>query len=154
MEEKKHLFIIDPTDYKGNIVNTMYVFKDGTEVVSYRKPAMNFAEYKKEKGNENLIAIEEEEYYEKFQEPFLKSLQGDWKEISKERYWDLLECLPPMRWTQGVISFFFMSEADMAYLHACIIKDARDKDNVKYYSALRSIFEKAEDIVNNYINQK
>jgi hypothetical protein len=143
--EFERLYIIDPTNFKGWVNNTMSAPKGMTPThVDYRETPTTFEEYKKEKGNENLIALTWEEFEEKYYNPYLKSLQGDWKEISEEHWYDMLEVLPPRRWTQfgKGNSFFFISEAYTADLHTCFVKV-----DGKCFEALRSVFLPTEEIL-------
>lgn len=146
------LFIVDPTaEFKGHALNTMSC-KEGTpQYVDYQDKPTTLEEYKIQKNNPHLIALDWDVFYKDWYEPYLIGLQKDWEEITEERYWEMLEVLPPVRWTQGIISFFFISEAYTANLHSCIIKDATDKNNPKYYEALRGIDTPAEKLVKNYL---
>ena len=114
MDWDNTLFIVDPDGYKGNIINTM----DREGFVHFRAN-LTLDEYKKEKGNENLVALEWDEYETKYLNPWHDSLKTDWQEITKDRYWEMLEVLPPVRWhkfTGG--DFFFISEATTGSLHS------------------------------------
>lgn len=43
-------------------------------------------------------------------------------EVTKEHYWEMMECLPPMRMTNvGGVQSFFMSEALTGNLRACLV---------------------------------
>ena len=141
------LYIVkqNPADYKGypfstisgqdeKPVNDRYVdYSDGK----------TFAQYNETHGGD-LVAIEWEEMELKYHGPHLKSLQKPFREITKERYWDMLECLPPVRWTRSPArEFFFISEAFTDNLHSVFVRIGK-----KYYEALRPINTDAGEIFN------
>ena len=148
------LYLIDPTkEFTGSCYSTMSS-KTGTPThVDYSGTLHNdkgdnltLEEYKKATNRPNLIAVDEQVFWEKYYQPYLKGLVTDWKEITKDLYWKMLECLPPVRWTQGVVSFFFISEAYTANLHACYAKYKG-----KYYSCTRSIHDQSQEIAKSLI---
>lgn len=140
------LYIIDPTkEFKGHVENTMN--KD-TGLVHYRENT-SFEDYKKEKGNENLVTMTWEELEEKYIIPYKNNLQKPFKEITEEDFNEMLNVLPPMRWTRFENGrFFFISEAYTADLHSLYVKYKG-----KYYTGLRSRFMKDEDIKNQIEDQ-
>lgn len=66
-----------------------------------------------------------------------ESLQKPWQEMTKEDYWEQYECLPPIYKSP----FWFISEATTSSLHSCYIEH-----NGKYYTALRCIYTRTEDL--------
>lgn len=89
------------------------------------------------------------EYATKFEQPFLKNLQGEWEEIKEEDYYRWLECVPPKKYSSiGDASIFFVGEC---YTHtiyrACI------ELNCKFYSALRDIHIPQADLIDELINK-
>lgn len=56
-----------------------------------------------------------------------------WKQVTKERFWNMLEVLPPCGWntTEGV-EMFFVSEAHTGNLHSHFASISN-----KYYEAIR-----------------
>lgn len=138
------LYIIDPTNFSGQIVNSM-TSKEGTpQFVDYMKKPTTFEEYKVQKDNPNLVAIEWEEFKDKYYIPYLNSLCGEFKESTEEAFWYALECLPPKRWTsENGNEFFFLGECYTADLYNCHVRIGD-----KYYSALRPINTPKEDIFN------
>lgn len=137
------LYILDPTSFSGRIVNTMKAAPDDYQQSKVDYTEETFEQYNARKGG-NLIAIPFEQFYEQFQKPYLTSLCGDFKETTEEAYWDALECLPPMRFTQqGSNTFFFISEAYTDSLHSCYVKLGNS-----YYSALRCRFTPADQLFN------
>lgn len=146
------LYIIDPTNFYGAITSHIDP-KDNRVCYSgelYRGKGcenMTFNEYKEFKKNPNLIAMEYSEFFEKYYKPYLKTLQGPWKEITADDWMRALECLPPLRWTNtgNHFEFFFLCEADTADLHSCFISS-----NGKYYSAVRSRYANTEALESDF----
>lgn len=135
------LYIIDPKSYKGNIENTMDKSPDG-EFVHYMEKPTTFEQYKAIKGNENLVALEWEEFRDKYHQPYLNSLQEDFVHTTEEDFQEALECLPPAIWARdGNREFFFAGEAFTGDLHYCYVR----LGNI-YYKALRSRRTTKEDI--------
>jgi len=139
MTETTELYVFDPTNFKGHILNSMV-----NGFLRYRETPTTLEEYKKEEKNENLIAIDWETFERDYYRPYLNSLCGPFEEITKEAWWDALECLPPARWTRtGGGEFFFISECFTADLYSCYVRRGD-----KYYSALRPIGTKDADLYN------
>jgi hypothetical protein len=64
-------------------------------------------------------------------------------EITKEKYWEMLEVLPPMGWVQrGGCESFKMSE-----MHSGIITDIYAKIGDRYFSLRDSQFTKHDEII-------
>lgn len=146
----EHLYIIDKKEtFKGYCLNTMpLVIADKINETKVHYSEKTFAEYNTEKGG-NLIALTWEEIYEDYFEPYNKSLQKPFKEITEESFYESFNCLPPMRCTQINDGFlFFVSECYTADLYDCCIKYKG-----KYFSALRSKFAKIEDLINEITNK-
>lgn len=100
------LYIFDPTNYKGSIENCLTRWEDGTETIHYMDKGMTFDQYKAIKGNENLIALEWEEFNDKYRKPHLDNIVHNWAEISEERFYDMFECLPPIMISGRPLAFF------------------------------------------------
>lgn len=136
-----YLYIIDPKNYNGLIINTCR-----TEVpfyVDYMDKPTTLEDYKQMLGNDNLIALDWDTYYEEYYSMYLQSLQKPFVEITKEDWWDALECLPPMRWTRfDGGEYFFISEATTASLHSCYVRKGD-----RYYTALRDIYAEEKDLI-------
>lgn len=155
------LFIYDPTqplNKQSRCYSTMTA-KEGTPThvdysgALYNNNNGNFTleEYKTFKNNPNLIAVPFDEFNTKVLIPYHESLCGEFTEITEEKYWDALECLPPMKWHDLDSNFnvFFISEAYTASIHSCFIKD---KKNKKYYTAMRDIFISDEVLLNQIVS--
>ena len=89
-------------------------------------------------------------------------LRTPWAEESEEQFYELYECLPPERYFNTTLSdgtklFGFMSpEATMSFLHSHGLRVIRG-ESIVYLSALKSRFDKWEDMVKealDYLNQK
>jgi hypothetical protein len=140
----ERLYILDPQNFKGQIVNTMSSNEGTPKFVDYMEEPTTLEEYKKIKGNENLIAIDWETFEKEYYTPHLNSLCEPFKKTTKERFWDGLECLPPKRWTKGTNSeFFFVGECYTDNLYTCYVRKGED-----YYTALRPINTDANELFN------
>ncbi len=142
------LFLIDPTaDLKIKVreYSTM-TSQEGTPThVDYSGYLFNnkgdnltLEEYKKVTNKPNIVPISSDEFMKLYEE-YEQSLQGDWREVSQEDWYDALECLPPCRWHDLDTRFnsFYVSEAYSGRLHSYYIKD---KAKGKFYTALRFKF--------------
>lgn len=130
--------------YKGNIESTMYDGKVhySSSLYNDNKGDLTLEEYNKRTG-QDCIALTWGELYPLIQE-YEKTLQKPFIEIPEEDFFEMFECLPPMRFTHHNYGFlFFMSEMTTGNLTQCYVKF---KD--KYFTALRSQFEKIDTIVN------
>jgi hypothetical protein len=118
-------YVLDPINFEGAIVAIMY---DGIHADSGRYETLE--ELRKRENNPDLQAVTSEQYVpimRKYEESFCHPFQ----EISKERYLDLLEFVPPKRHKHDR---FFLGECYLGSLYMfCFIL------NGKYYSAHRSI---------------
>lgn len=145
------LYIVhaDKVKFNGTVVNTMpFVHKDikhGADLLQstyvHYTDGETFAEYNKKHGGD-LVALTWDEFYEQYYKPHLNGLQGEFTETTEERFNYGLECLPPKRWTrEHGQEFFFVGECYTADLYTCFVRKGD-----KYYTALRSIHTKAEDL--------
>lgn len=126
----ERLYIIDPTNFKGHVENTMPLVNAdeiNNTVVHYSKD-VTFEEYNKQ-HNGKLIALPWDEFNEKYYQPYLQSLQKPFVEITEERYYDLLECLPPQGWRDlnNEWNVFYIMEAYTANLHTHVVKNRKTK---------------------------
>jgi len=102
-----------------------------------------YIEVKKDKDLEVVDTFEMEKLYNQYQ----KSLTSNFVEITEDRWYEMLEVLPPMKWHDYKgINIFFISEATSGSMHSCFIK-THDK---KYYESLQDIFSKDEVIYENF----
>jgi len=138
------LYIIDPANFSGQIVNSMTSLEGVPQYVDYMDKPTTFDEYKQQKGNENLIALDWETFDKEYYTPFLKSLCTPFEETTEEKFWYGLECVPPKRWTQFKGGqFFFVGECYTDNLYRCYVRKGD-----KYYTALRPISTSENDLIN------
>jgi hypothetical protein len=85
-------FIIDPTvPFNGRNYSCMNSKTNKTF------SGETIEEYRVSEGNSNLTVVDEDEFDKKYYRPYLESYRSDWKEVSKEEFNDLYECLPPFK---------------------------------------------------------
>ena len=155
MNNYNRLYIIDGSKpFTGNVVNTMTCLKEYgiPQFVDYVEKNTTFEDYKKQKGNENLKIITDKELDYLLKE-HRKNLFDKWTEITEDKYNDLLECVPPLRWRDidKGINVFAVGECYTMDLYTHCIHD-RVKN--KYYSALRPIGSTDIFLLNDYLNLK
>lgn len=143
------------SEYSGcsSITTSLSIDNIDSAIVDYTE--MTFAEYKKSNPNkEYTTPMLWEDYYENIEKPYLKNLCGEWKETTEERYWDMLECLPPMKWhdIQSGINMFFVSECYSGDLYTCCLR-LTNNGTKKYYSALRSKYITDSEVLTELKNQ-
>jgi len=140
------MYIINPESFDGRVVNTMpEANKEQLNNTVVDCSDLTFEQYNK-KHDGKLIALTWDEFNDKYYTPYNNSLCKPFKETTIEMFEDGLECLPPKRWTRDKDSnqeFFFVGECYTADLYHCYVRKGK-----KYYSALRSIYSKAEDLFN------
>ena len=131
-------------DYTGEQTERKYIDESGAKVteISFINQ-LTFEQYNEQNGG-NCKAVTEEELDKLFEEYEKKSILQKFTEITEERYFSLLECLPPKRWHKhNGLELFFMGECYTSNIYTCCIHDPSTK---KYYSALRRITETSEEI--------
>ncbi len=144
-----NLYIIDPSKpFNGSVLNTMSFVgvnsKNGNNVLQHiyvHYSDMTFAEYNAKHGG-TLVAMDWDELFEKYMNPWLKSLQEPFKECTEEQFWNGLECVPPIKWRRdGNRETFFVGERTTHDLYSCYVRIGN-----KYYNALRSIYTPLDDL--------
>lgn len=123
LAKDKVRYIVNPNYFTGTIITSM---SDGIHCDYSGK---NLEELQCKENNSMLQAVTDEELnclWKRWE----TYLQGPFWETTKERYWDWLECLPPVRHRNGS---FFISEAYTGSLHRFCFK----REN-RYFTALRS----------------
>lgn len=129
----------------GYIINTSQPFRGNCQTVIQNGkiaywPELTFDEYNTMKGGVMKV-ISDEEFTEMYN-AYMDGLQGEYREITKQQYWDSLECLPPMRWIRdGSFEMFFVSECYTGTLYSHLVKKGS-----RYFSALRSATISNEDL--------
>lgn len=127
----QRLYIIDSTlPVSERIVNTMTCLEGAPQYVDYMDVNITLEDYKTKLNNPNLIALT----WEEFEPRLLKykdSLCLQWVAISKEDYFDLLECVTPRRWrniltAHGMLNVFAVGECYTIDLHThCVMFGGR-----------------------------
>ena len=152
-------YLIDKNNFKGNVLSTVtdngYVNYSGS---LYNNGGENLLldDYLKVKElqNENINAeLVNDEQLDELLKAWHSSICGQWVEIAEEKYWDSLECLPPMQWhdINSRYNVFFCMEAQTSHIHSMYIKD---KTKEKYYTCLFSRFSSDADILKAIENMK
>lgn len=147
----ENLYIVykDVEKFKGTVLNTMPFVEKGaknsTDILNatfvHYTDNITFEQYNQANGGD-LVALTWGEFEKDYYSPHLKSLQEDFNETTKERFWDGLECLPPKRWTREAgREFFFIGECYTATLYRAFVRIGE-----KYYTALRDIRATKEDL--------
>ena len=122
--------------FKGHVLNTI-----SNTLVDYT--GETFEEYNAKHGG-NLVVLTWEELESKYLKPWLKEMQGAWKETTEERFWYGLECVPPKLWRQFENGeTFFVGECYTHNLYTCYVRKGE-----KYYTALRVINTPLENLIN------
>lgn len=138
----QRLYVIDPTNFKGSVINTMSCLEGVPQFMDYMKEPTTFEQYKED--NPNLIALDWETFEKEYYRPYLNSLCGEFKPTTKEEFWELLEVLPPERWEKREgKEFFFVGECNTADLYTCFVRIAD-----KYWTAWRPIRTPETDLFN------
>lgn len=147
------LYIVDSSKpFEGRILNTMPFVdlksKNGNEILNLtyvHYSDKTFEDYNKSNGG-SLVALDYDNFNNQYLFPYLKKIQGKFQKISEEKYFDLLEVVPPKRFTNSKDkskSFFFVGEAFTYNIHKVCV---RIKD--QYYSAYRAIDTNEDDLFN------
>lgn len=122
------------TQYRGTVQS---ILKNG--IVAYSN-GLNFEEYQKSKGEKFRLISEGE--HDELQRIYRKSLISDFTEITEDRYYEMMNVLPPTRFhNYRGAEIFFVGECYTLDLYSCFIMA-----NDKYYSALRPIGEPSEEL--------
>lgn len=139
-------YLVDPTNYKGSVISTMSTPDTVDYSLELYGKAMTFEEYKEFKQLPNLQLMTWEEL-EPIHRQYENSLCKPWSEITEERYYEMLECLPPGKWhdLNERFNIFHCIEAYTGSLNSHFVKD---RQTGKYYEALRSRFTKDEEFIN------
>jgi hypothetical protein len=164
---KNQTFYIYEEPFNGIILNTMQnglVNYTGDEKTTKRftengsleinisyENKLTFEEYIKDrKLNPKKIKTATDSQINELFKKHEENERTGWKEISEERADEMLNVLPPWRFTKIYKGyFFFISEAYSGNNHACFAFF-----NGKYYESLRSIKESTESIINSLRNLK
>lgn len=128
-----HKFIIDPNNYRGNCIDIM----DLAGKISCSN--LSFDDFNQSRGGQ-LLALSWDEYSTNWRKPFEEILQNDWKETTEEKYYEMFEVLPPLKYRLlNGFDTFFCAEAETGTLHQMFVS----KDG-KFWTALRDIHRTCE----------
>ena len=131
-------YIVSPgEDFRGAPVDIL----DNGNIARYSNCTLDDLQ---KQYNNNLVTAKESEFKEKYLKPYYDSLQKEYEEISEDRYYTLLEVLPPLRWYLGM---FWMMEAYTGTLHTVVIEH-----NKRYFSALRDMTKTNEEIRKEFLS--
>lgn len=111
------------------------VVRDGA-CIYYNKPESYYLE------NGYIIVTEEE--FEPIQESYLNGICNNWKEIAEDQFEEMLNVLPPIRWSKGG---FFMSER-----YTSDVTSFYQQIGDKYFTSWQRLSYKRDDILNS-LNQ-
>jgi len=130
-------YIIDRKEgFKGSAENTI-----GEDGIVHYTSGLTFEEYKKQKNNENLIILDEENLNKEI-EKYRRFHQKVFEEITHDEFYRLYEVLPPRRILKknGAFSFFVGEEWNLSLHMFCF------KYKEKYYKGMRDIKMKDADL--------
>lgn len=127
--------------YTGEAVTREYVKENGSLVWETKYiNGLTFEQYNEQNGGNLKIATSEE--IDTLFQTYTETLISDFEEITEEKFYYMLECLPPCRWhTHKGVELFYISEAYTSNLHSF-----GAKLNGKYYSATRRNNEPSESL--------
>ena len=134
------LYVIDlNAKFDGTIITTV-----SNGIVAY-SGGQTFEEYKQSEGqNLNLVALTWDVFVADYLKPYHESLLFQWVEITEDKYDDMLNCLPPVNWSQGS---FFISEAYTNNIHSFYAKL-----NGKFYGCLARMVKDKTAIMQNLVS--
>ena len=144
IEDKRERYVVDKNNFRGSVRSILY----GQKCPYSGKTEQNYL------SQGYVIYDSWDIFYDEMIQPYLLSLQEPWVEISEERYDNMLNCLPPMRWRDiaSGINCFAICEALTYDLHSFYLRVTNGKF-IKYYTAVRRIREKDSVIAADIINQ-
>ena len=147
------IYLIDRANFRGSTVSVLNP-ETCCSVFGKGKTIEQLIEEHKVKDPDIVTIDELIELY--------NGLRTPWTEESEEQFYELYECLPPERCFNTTLSdgtklFGYMSpEATTSFLHSHGLRVIRG-ESIVYLSALKSRFDKWEDMVKealDYLNQK
>lgn len=124
-------YIIDSRYYDGACITSM---RDDVHGDYYGE---TLEELRLRYNNPYLVAVSPRRVYH-LEERYERALAQPFSEITEERYWDLLDCVPPKRQHRN---WFFVGECHSGTLHALCFRLGN-----RYYTGLRSLSLSDDDI--------
>lgn len=131
-------------DYTGDRVEEKSISENGSQVIRISfENKLNLAQYIEQEGyNPDTIKTATNKEIDKLWIKHEEEQRTDWKEITEERFDDMLNVLPPVRYTRLEKGcFFFISEAYSGSNHSCFTQFRGN-----YYESLRSVKESTDSI--------
>jgi hypothetical protein len=127
------IWIIDTKDFDGYPVAKMC--QHNPQYIHQSNPPITFEQYDEKYGG-NHKQVSYEEIHNDWLPPFLEA-RSRWKEVSTEKFFDMLGCLPPLRHDMiEEYETFFMAEFDRGDETSVF---ARHTLTNKCYRTIRSI---------------
>jgi hypothetical protein len=131
-------YIINPSTFPNDGEVTSFINQDnlvaGTD-------GLTFTQYNARKGG-NLIVLDWQTLQDEWLMPYLESRETDWKEVTEDCYYKMLNVMPPARFeSYGEYEIFMVGEAWSHNIHSCYIWKGG-----KYYNALRMMSRSSESI--------
>lgn len=120
---------ICPIPFKGSIINSISNI-DGVQWLDHQEKPTKLSEYIKTEESKKYEICNDEQL-DAIIEKHQKGMCYKWEEITEDRYNEMLEVLPPVKWENGG---FYISEAYTGQIHSFY-----QKHGEKYYTALVSI---------------
>lgn len=138
-------YIID-LDCKNKSSVETFTLPNGT--VAYTD-GLSIEQYISSKPDKRLKVISVEEMQQRYKE-HIKELQGPYEECTEEKYYEMLDILPPKRWYKlsDTIFMFFVGEPYSGSLHSIYIYD-KLKD--KYYTTIRDILMGDDELLQDFL---
>lgn len=134
-------YILDTTEeFNGSVFNSIQANSideaNNYALVDY-VDKITFAEYNQQHGGK-LIIIDRDALLKDYVLPYRSKLQGPFEEIPLEKYYDLMECVPPLRMQKlgSRYYMFFVGECYSFDLYHCCVRNMIT--DVCYY-ALRAV---------------
>lgn len=125
-------YVVDATEFKGYVITSM------SDDVHSDYGGETLEELKARENNPNLIAVTSEEVDNLLNRHRQELIDKPFEEITKERYYDMFECLPPER--MGHNWFFLGEPYSYDLFHFCFTVDDR------YFMGLRRIGTPKEEL--------
>lgn len=134
----KKYYIIYADKPFNNVCENTATEIDGVIWCDYCKEPTTWEQYQKQRQDKNLKIITEQEMDVLWEQTNTR-ISDEWEEITADRYDEMLNVLPPVKWTNGG---FYICEAYSGELHS--FYQQWDK---KYYTSIQPIRAKRCDII-------
>lgn len=135
-------YVVDPNNFNGSAVTSM------SDDIHSDYGGETLEELKEREKNPDLICITQIEHHKMLGDYLKKLASQPFEEISKERYYEMFECLPPER--TGYNWFFVGEPYTYDLFHFCFTIDDR------YFCGLRRISTPKDELIDqiNYHSRK